>query len=199
MDIIKSLLKFAKQINENIEQKFEMVTTEDGKEINITSREVGAEVTEGVEATPVPDGSYSVDSGAFKFTVADGVIASIDEQVEVKPEEETGEELADEVPTEEAPKEDEAKDEKIAELEAKIKELEDKLAEAGTFSTENYATKVDLNTVDSTIKELFKAFEAKLEVLAKTPMEYSKVAPTFKEKTQKEINAERLREAMNGK
>lgn len=186
--MIKTMLEAAGIFNKSLEAlNFEMVKTDKGDEINLGSREVGGTVTKG-EGENVANGEYTLEDG-FKFTVKDGLIDSIQSEIEVK-EVPVEEELADEkvpadVPVDDKQKEIDTLKEKIAELEAKLTEL------SVDFKSDKYVTKEDFNSLQA----VFTSLNDNVKLLAKIPMEYSKVSQTFKEKSQKEINQEKLREA----
>lgn len=162
-------------------------------ELKISQPEVGGkvEIIDGAtgELTPAEDGDYEMDNG-FKFTVKDGQIASIEGQD--KPEEKKDEEAPvdaaeeAETPTEEAPTEEQP--DEVAELKAKVADLEALVAglaqamEELKGSTAGAASKED---VDAFSKEVANLTET-IQKLAKVPVEFSKTSTNNTVKESKE-------------
>ncbi|WP_158798087.1 hypothetical protein [Pedobacter sp. L105] len=75
--------KELRTLAKGILDSFEAVKTEDGQDLNLSSREVGGEVTEGADAEPVPDKTWVLDDG-FSFSTVDSLIETIESSDDFK-------------------------------------------------------------------------------------------------------------------
>ncbi|WP_449439638.1 hypothetical protein [Pedobacter steynii] len=181
MNINKGLLKFAKALNLALETvEFENVETSTGEQINLSGREVGSEVTI-ADSAPAPDGEYVLSDG-FKFTVKDGKIDSIIEEVQKVEEEVLAEEKPSDVVVEDAPKSDD-KDKEIEALKAEIESLKEQIASlTSQFSAiENFATKEQFENLQT----VFNSLNESVLKLANIPVEESKTSLGFKSNNKK--------------
>jgi capsule polysaccharide export protein KpsE/RkpR len=188
MKLSQSLLGLFKSLNTEIEtvltpSKFEQVVDIEGTEFNISSREVNAEVT--LEGSPLKDGTYTLTDG-FKFTVKDGKIDSIEDEVEkveeVSPVDEAlAEDTVEEV-TEEAPK-----NEEIDALKAEIETLKTEL-QSIKEAILGLSTKEDVSNFSSEVKTL----SDNIKLLASIPLEHSKTSQSFKQENNKADSMRRL-------
>jgi hypothetical protein len=188
---IKELLSLTNKLNQSL--AFELVKTSDGEDINISSREIGADVTKGEDDT-VADGEYTLEDG-FAFTVKDSKIDSIITDIETKEVIVPEELAAEDTPIEDAPEADD-KSKEIEELKEQIKELQGQLeALKGEFSSvPKYVTVEELNS----LKDVFHTLNENVKILAKLPLEQSKVSTSFKANAKKEEDMTRLRSALSG-
>jgi len=177
-ELKKELLKALTNLKS---EKFEGVYTSD--QLNISDRVVGGKVelinTDG-SLSVAPDGDYELEDG-FKFTVKDGVIASI--EGEEKPEE-----LAEENPTEDKPADEPAPDENKAAIEelqketaaikAEVESIKQILSEL-TGSVNDSATKEEMQKFSKEVKTLTET----INKVAKLPVEFSKTTKSTQTKT----------------
>lgn len=175
-EIVVQLKKMLGLFNEEAEASSPKVYQEN--EIKISAFEVGGkvELIDGNgELSAAPDGDYEIADGS-KFTVKDGVIASIEGQE--APEESTTEDVevvAEEAPADEAPKEDG----KVAELEAKVSALESEIAEIKKMLA------ADEEANDEFVKQITE-LNKNVALLAETPAQFSQVNKSQKEKESRE-------------
>ncbi|WP_322518625.1 hypothetical protein U0033_28145 [Chitinophaga sancti] len=158
-------------------EKFDGVYSSD--QLNISDRVVGGKV-ELINAdgslNVAPDGDYELEDG-FKFTVKDGVIASIEG-------EEQPEELANETPTEDTPAPDDNKvaieelQKETAAIKAEVESIKEILAQL-TGSVSDSATKEEMQKFSKEVKTLTDT----INKVAKLPAEFSKTTKSTKTKT----------------
>ncbi|RZJ48906.1 MAG: hypothetical protein EOO44_19315 [Flavobacterium sp.] len=174
----KELLEKIKSVTKQIfgTENFATEKLKDSEvEVKYSELIVGAQVTQSSPDgdTPVDDGTHILDSG-ISFTTVDGKITEVIEAPEEV--EEVKEELAEEEKVEET-KEEEVKEElatednselleKIASLEAEIASIKEALSQPKEKEVDEAFTKLE-NDV--------KAIAEVLNLLAKTPAEFSKV------------------------
>jgi archaellum component FlaC len=153
-----------------VEETFEQVVDTEGTEFNISSREVGASVT--FEDAPMKDGTYTLTDN-FSFKVKDGLIESIEAEVEkveeVSPVDEALAEDAVEVVGEPA------KNEELDALKAEVESLKSEL-ESIKESLKGLSTKEDVQAFSSEIQTLGN----NIKTLASIPLEQSKTNNGFK-------------------
>jgi predicted RNase H-like nuclease (RuvC/YqgF family) len=194
MKLTQSLLGLFKSLNTEIESVlepkaevvFEQVVDSEGTEINISSREVGAEAI--LAGEPLKDGTYTLTDG-FKFTVKDGKIDTIEAEVEKVEDESPIQEALTEEVTEEAPK-----NEEIDALKAEVESLKSEL-QSIKEAISGLSTKEDVSNFSSEVKTL----SENISLLAAIPMQQSKTNQSFKVESKKAQDFEKLRGAFSGK
>jgi len=164
--------------------KFETVTLADtGDVINISAREVGAEVFAG-EGEAVADGTYVLSDG-FEFEVKDSLISKVISEVKVA--DEVTEELAEEVPASDEPS---AKDEEFKTLQDEVAQLKEDMKSVMDALD---ASKAEVALKDEEFNRKVSSINAAFAALAKIPTEGSKVNASPKSLMKKEKDNSAMR------